>query len=116
MRPPCKKRDSEPSSRGPGPAERGQTVRQEILRCLGLGLATARQLSALVHIPEKEVALHLEHLARTLRAVGRRLEVQPAECLDCGFSFAKRSRLTRPSACPSCRGSHIEPPAFQVLS
>jgi len=110
------KRYEEALCRGPGQVERGQTVRQEILRCLALGLATARQLSALVHIPEKEVASHLEHLQRTLRAAGRRLEVQPAECLDCGFSFAKRSRLTRPSACPSCRGSHIEPPAFQVLS
>ncbi len=64
---------------------------------------TARELSALVHIREKDVAPHLEHLEKSLRRSGKRLVIEPAECLQCGFRFEKRRRFTKPSACPRCR-------------
>jgi predicted Zn-ribbon and HTH transcriptional regulator len=96
------------------PAERSITVREALLRHLREGPRTAHELSGLVGIPEKQVADHLAHVARSLRRTPERLRVEPAQCLDCGFVFRKRARLDRPSACPVCRGQHLKPPRFAV--
>lgn len=98
----------------PGPAERRETVRVALARTLREGWATAKELSRAVGLPEKEVATHLEHLQRSGRARGEPLEMRPAACLDCGFTFRERTRLTRPGACPSCRGTHIDAPQFRL--
>jgi predicted Zn-ribbon and HTH transcriptional regulator len=94
------------------PPARAATIRLELLRWLREGPRTARELSGLVGVAEKQVAAHLEHVARSLRSTGERLHVDPARCLACGFVFRKRERLAKPSACPVCRGQHIEPPRF----
>jgi predicted Zn-ribbon and HTH transcriptional regulator len=96
------------------PAERSVTVRDALLRHLREGPRTARELSGLVGIPEKQVADHLAHVARSLRSTAERLRVEPARCLGCGFVFRKRDRLDRPSACPVCRGQRLGPPRFGV--
>ncbi len=99
------------------PPERGATVRgaleAELASAPETGL-TAKELSARVGIPEKDVAGHLEHLEKSLRAGGAQLDVIPAECLSCGFIFRDRKRLTRPGSCPECRSTRIDPPAFRV--
>jgi predicted Zn-ribbon and HTH transcriptional regulator len=95
--------------------ERGETVRETLRRILREGgPATARDLSQAAGIREKDVAAHLEHLARSLAHRGERLVVEPASCLACGFAFGGRTRLTRPGACPRCRSTRIDPPAFRV--
>ncbi len=96
------------------PRERQQTLRQEILQYLQQGPLTARELSALVHIREKEVIPHLEHLERSLRRSRERLGLEPAECLACGYRFRERKRLTKPGACPRCRAQRIQPPVFRL--
>jgi predicted Zn-ribbon and HTH transcriptional regulator len=100
--------------RPPRLRERCETVRQSILRHLEEGPLTARELSGRVHIREKEVIGHLEHLQRSLRRAGGRLVLDAAECLACGYRFAGRQRLTRPSACPRCRAQRIAAPVFRV--
>jgi predicted Zn-ribbon and HTH transcriptional regulator len=100
--------------RPPQPRERLETLRQEIRRHLEEGPLTARELSARVHIREKDVIPHLEHLERSLRRSGPRLLFEAAECLSCGYRFRNRRRLTRPSACPRCRAQHIAPPVFRL--
>jgi len=75
---------------------------------------TARELSAAVGIPEKDVAEHLVHLEKSLNALGGRLEVLPAECLACGFVFKDRHRFTAPGSCPKCKSERIAPPAFHI--
>jgi predicted Zn-ribbon and HTH transcriptional regulator len=96
------------------PAERSVTIRAALVRHLREGQRTARELSGLVGIPEKQVADHLAHVARSLRPTPERLRVEPARCLACGFVFRKRDRLDRPSACPVCRAQHLRPPRFAV--
>lgn len=96
--------------------ERSQTVRAALLAQLREGAVTARELSARVGIPEREVTGHLEHIERSLRKVNERLQIEPPACLSCGFVFRKRERLTRPGSCPSCRSTHIEAPRFRVES
>jgi predicted Zn-ribbon and HTH transcriptional regulator len=97
-----------------GVPERRETVRALLRRVLSDGAFTAHELSARVGISEKDVAGHLEHLARSLRGGGERLEIDPAKCLACGFVFKDRSRLTTPSRCPRCRDEAIRPPRFSA--
>jgi predicted Zn-ribbon and HTH transcriptional regulator len=104
------KRPKKPKS----PPEAGATVRQRLADALRGGPATAKDLSREVGISEHEVAGHLEHLARSLRARGERLAMTPPECMDCGFAFPGRERTTRPSHCPRCRGNRITLPEFRI--
>jgi predicted Zn-ribbon and HTH transcriptional regulator len=90
------------------------TVRQRLADVLREGPATAKDLSRRVGIPEREVAGHLDHLARSLRARGERLVLERPECLDCSFAFPGRERTTRPSGCPRCRSRRISLPSFRV--
>lgn len=91
-----------------------ETPRQAIRRHLIEAAHTAHELSALVRLPEKEVVPHLEHLARSLRGAGERLGVEPPRCIACGFTFRSRRRLSKPSACPRCRATHVSAPIFRV--
>lgn len=97
------------------PQERTQTVRGQLAAELRRQRATAKELSRAVGISEKDVAGHLEHLTRSLRASGEQLQVTPASCLSCGYLFKSRDRLTRPTSCPDCRDTQIDPPAFQII-
>jgi len=101
---------------GPGiPRERHETIRQEIILVLKVfGPLTARELSAEVHVREREVIDHLEHIRKSLEKTGTPLEVTPPECRKCGFVFKTRRRLTKPGKCPSCRSTSIEAPEFKI--
>ena len=101
-------------ARSPVPPPRASTVREELRETLLDAPATAHELSARVGVRERDVAEHLAHLARSLEARGEHLSVEPATCLGCGYVFRKRERLTRPSACPRCRGTRIDPPVFRI--
>ena len=96
------------------PAERYETVRHYMAALLEEGTYSAKELSQIVKIPEKDVCDHLEHLQRTLHKGDRRLEVVCASCRHCGFVFTKRDRLTKPGKCPSCRSIHIQAPLFHI--
>jgi transcriptional regulator len=96
------------------PAEALDTVRHLIITELEEGPLSARDISGLVGIPEKEVAGHLEHIRQSLHRTGGRLVVQPAECTKCGFVFDKRERLTRPSRCPVCKSESLHAPQFSL--
>ena len=90
------------------------TIRQEIIAVLLEGSCSARDVSAAVKIPEREVSGHLEHIQKTIASSGRHLVIMPAECKKCGFVFAKRDRFTRPGKCPVCKGESIREPHFSI--
>lgn len=90
------------------------TVRERIHHVLRSGPATARDLSQLVSIREREVTDHLAHLERSLKHRGERLVIEAPSCLECGFSFTQRHRFTRPGSCPRCRGRRISFPQFHI--
>lgn len=96
------------------PAEASDTVRHTILSALEAGPRSARDISADVRIPERDVYRHLEHIRKTVNKQGRHLVVNPAECKKCGFLFAKREKLSRPGKCPLCQSESIREPRFSI--
>jgi hypothetical protein len=101
-----------PRNSTPRPSIREATLHQVLLEAD----ATARDLSRLVGIPERDVAEHLRHLERSLRRSGERLVVEPSVCRSCGFTFTHRDRhrYTRPGRCPECHGRRISLPVFRI--
>ena len=96
------------------PIERHETIRHEILSILVDQTLSAKDISGEVHIPEKDVYDHLEHIECSTHKTGHHLTIIPAECLKCGFVFKKRERLKKPGRCPVCRGEQIQEPLFSV--
>lgn len=96
------------------PAERHETIRHEIIALLTDQTLSAKDISAEVHIPEKDVYGHLEHIERSMHATGHHLTVIPAECEKCGFVFKKRERLKKPGRCPVCKEEKIQEPLFSI--
>jgi len=94
--------------------EEHATVRAKLRAELEFAPASAHDLSMRIGLPEKEVVGHLEHLARSLAAKGKRLVIQPAACVACGFVFEDRRRLSNPSRCPKCKSERLEPPVFSI--
>ena len=98
------------------PPERTQTVREALRQELLRGPATARELSERAGLREKDVAAHLAHLEKSLRAKGQKLLVEPASCIACGFVFDNRAKLSKPGLCPECGSTRIDPPSFAIES
>jgi len=96
------------------PAERHETIRHEILSVLGDQPLSAKEISGAVHISEKDVYDHLEHIERSTHTTGHHLTIIPAECIKCGFVFKKRERLKKPGRCPVCKGEQIQEPLFGI--
>jgi predicted Zn-ribbon and HTH transcriptional regulator len=91
-------------------AEKPKTLRKEIAKALEDGAMDLREISQLFRIREKDVLDHLQHISRSAR-----LKMEPAACLECGFSFKKRDRLNTPSRCPLCKSESISPPRYRVI-
>lgn len=93
-----------------------QTVRQQMITLLSQEVFSARDLSQMLRIQEKDVYSHLSHIARSVVSQKRRLVVIPSRCLVCGYVFDSRKRFTRPGRCPRCKGERIKEPRYQVVS
>ncbi|WP_373501310.1 transcriptional regulator [Desulfococcus sp.] len=90
------------------------TIREQMIDLLLTGEYDAHELSQHLRIQEKEVYLHLPHIAKTLAPRKRRLTVVPAACIACGFAFRDRSRFEKPGRCPVCRSERIRSPRFSI--
>lgn len=89
------------------------TPRQKIMAELRKGPMTSKDLSREVHIPEKEVIAHLEHVSLSVKSPEQFI-IEAPECNKCGFVFQGRKRYSIPSRCPKCRHEGIHPPAFRI--
>lgn len=90
------------------PEERNLTIRQEVLKLLEeYGEQTIGELSKAIGKSEKELYDHLEHLLES-----KSLVIIPAECLKCGYIFAKRKKVKKPGKCPKCKNTYIQQPSF----
>ena len=91
-----------------------KTIRQQLIEILSEEEMTAINLSQDVGIGEKEVYEHLPHIARSVGSQGRKLVIEPARCLKCGYVFEGRKRFTRPGRCPQCRETYIQRPGYRI--
>ena len=98
------------------PVERHETIRRQIETILYHETLSAREISVVAGVPEKEVYEHLEHIHKSIEREGGRLVMTPAECQDCGFVFKKRERLKKPGKCPVCNSESISEPHFSISS
>ncbi len=91
-----------------------QTIRQQIIELLQQGPMVAREISQKIGIMEKEVFGHLEHIRFSIKTTGKKLNIDPAFCLDCNYSFKDRKRVKHPGRCPKCKGTHIRKPEYSI--
>jgi predicted Zn-ribbon and HTH transcriptional regulator len=98
------------------PEARSQTIRHALEAALRDQPLSARELSQRVGIEERAVGQHLDHLERSLKSSGQRLEALPARCVACGFVFHKRERKARPSRCAQCKSERVEPARFFIAA
>ncbi len=96
------------------PEERKETVRRQIISVLETGTVSAKDISSEVKVSEKEVYEHLDHIRKTMSKREHQLDVTPAVCAKCGFTFIKRERLKKPGKCPVCKGELIREPLFSL--
>jgi transcriptional regulator len=97
------------------PLER--TLRQRLIELLTDTRMATDQLARMLGIPERQVEEHLAHVVKTVsRDRSRRFILEPSSCLECGFMFRDRTRLTRPSRCPQCRSEGISAPRYGIDS
>jgi predicted Zn-ribbon and HTH transcriptional regulator len=107
-----KRRPKEPIT----PVERADTVRKYVISLLEEYTMSAKEISSIVKVPEKDIYDHLEHIRRTLNKSGHHLHHEPARCEKCGFIFQKRDRLSKPGKCPLCHSQLILPPLFTITT
>ena len=91
-----------------------QTIRQQMISLLIEKEMDARVLSQTLGIQEKEVYLHLAHIAMSVISRRKKLVIERFCCLDCGYVFKNRKRFSRPGRCPNCKRSHIEMPRYRI--
>jgi hypothetical protein len=91
------------------------TLRQQIIDLLGQSEMDARDLSEMLGISEKDVTLHLPHVARSVTSQGRKMIIAPSRCLSCGYVFENRQKFSRPGRCPKCKRSRLQNPRFRIL-
>ena len=88
------------------------TLRRHLIELLSETPRSASSIAREMGLRRGDVEDDLRHALRSAVAAGHRVQVIPAKCKDCGFVFDE-DRLTKPSRCPSCRGSRVfEPQIF----
>jgi predicted Zn-ribbon and HTH transcriptional regulator len=92
-----------------------RTVRQRMIESLIGVRLSSYQLAQMLGIAERVIEEHLPHVVKTLaRDRTQRFVLEPSACSDCGFVFRDRTKLTRPSRCPTCRSEGITAPRYGI--
>ena len=80
--------------------------RRQIIELLSHEPRSASSIAREMGLRRGEIDDDLRHALRSAAAAGHRIEVIPARCKDCGFTF-DADRLVKPGRCPSCKGSRL---------
>lgn len=94
-----------------------RTRRQWIAQLLEEREHGFEELCLLLQLRARELDDELRHVERSTRRSAQRLEVVPARCASCGFSFRDRAprRFRPPGRCPRCRSERIQEPRFRLV-
>ena len=80
--------------------------RRQIIDLLSREPRSASSIAREMGLRRGEIEEDLRHALRSAGAAGHRIEIIPARCKDCGFTFAG-DRLVKPGRCPACKGSRL---------
>lgn len=80
--------------------------RRQIIDLLSREPRSASSIAREMGLRRGEIEEDLRHALRSAGAAGHRIEIIPARCKDCGFTFAS-DRLVKPGRCPACKGSRL---------
>jgi predicted Zn-ribbon and HTH transcriptional regulator len=83
-----------------------RTLRKELLDRLVDQPRSVSSLARELGLTRPDVADDLAHALRSAESAGYRVEVIPARCRTCDFTFDTR-KLSKPGKCPSCRGTRL---------
>jgi predicted Zn-ribbon and HTH transcriptional regulator len=80
--------------------------RRQIIDVLSREPRSASSIAREMGLRRTEIEEDLRHALRSASAAGHRIEIIPARCKDCGFTFGS-DRLVKPGRCPACKGSRL---------
>jgi transcriptional regulator len=80
--------------------------RRQIIELLSHEPRSASSLAREMGLRRGEIEDDLRHALRSAAAAGHQIEVIPARCKDCGFTFGA-DRLVKPGRCPQCKGTRL---------
>ena len=82
------------------------TVRKDLLTLLTDQPRSVSWLAREQGLTRADVEDDLRHAIRSARAAGHEIDILPARCRTCGFTFGE-DRLAKPGKCPACRGTRL---------
>ena len=80
--------------------------RRQIIDLLSREPRSASSIAREMGLRRGEIEEDLRHALRSAAAAGHRIDIIPARCKDCGFTFGA-DRLGKPGRCPACKGSRL---------
>jgi predicted Zn-ribbon and HTH transcriptional regulator len=80
--------------------------RKDLLKLLSEQPRSVSSLARHLGLARGDVEDDLRHAIRSARAAGHRIDILPASCRACGFTFDDQ-RLSKPGKCPACRGTRL---------
>jgi predicted Zn-ribbon and HTH transcriptional regulator len=87
-------------------ARHGAVFRRQLIELLSHEPRSASSLAREMGLRRSEMEEDLRHALRSASAAGHGVEIIPARCKDCGFTFGS-DRLVKPGRCPACKGSRL---------
>jgi predicted Zn-ribbon and HTH transcriptional regulator len=88
------------------------TRREQIVEILNKEEKSAQDLANYFRIEMFEILIDLKHIEYSIKP--KKLVMRPAQCKKCAFIFKERSRVKKPSKCPSCKGEWILAARFRI--
>lgn len=89
------------------------TFRKDLVKFLGEQPRSVSSLARELGLKRGDVENDLRHAIRSARAAGYQIDVLPARCRACGFTFGEE-RLGKPSRCPACRSTRLYEPQISI--
>ena len=87
-----------------------KTIRQKLIEVLSEDYYTAKELSKILSISEKDVVDELKEVSKG----NIKFEIKNPVCKKCGFKFTNLKHFKKPSKCPECKSTFISEPAFKI--
>jgi len=80
--------------------------RKDLIQLLSAQPRSVSSIARELGLRRGDVEEDLRHAIRSARAAGYRIEILPARCRRCGFTFGE-DKVAKPGKCPECRGTRL---------